>query len=77
MPSTTTLHIDLPDEIARELQASVSRGDYASVPDAIRDALQGWRLRQLIRAGMESGPDIDADQVFAKLRASLPATPGE
>ena len=49
--------------------------------EVIRDALRDWTLkrkvasmeldemRRLVREGIESGPGIDADFVFARLRA--------
>jgi antitoxin ParD1/3/4 len=52
-----------------------------AVSEVIRDALRAWRLRRkietletdelrrLVTEGIESGPGLDADAVFAKLRA--------
>jgi len=85
MPTSTTLHINVPDDLATELNAAVSSGDYATITEAVAEALNEWRLRRrleaattdelrgLIRAGMESGPGLDATQVFAELRASMPS----
>lgn len=83
MPATTQLNIDLPDELAAELRAAVACGEYASIGAAVRAALLAWQLRRqtenpeteelrdLIQAGMASGPGIDADLVFTALRAEF------
>ena len=64
-----------------ELRAAVETGDYGSVSEVVRDALRDWRLcrksetletealRRLAREGIDSGPCLDADAVFAWLRA--------
>ncbi len=69
-----------PDMVAA-LREAVEGGDYGSVSEVVRDALRDWRLRRkietleieelrdLIRQGTESGPGLDAADVFARLRA--------
>ena len=60
---------------------AVVSGEYASTSEVIRDALRDWTLkrkvatieldemRRLVREGIESGLGVDADLVFARLRA--------
>jgi antitoxin ParD1/3/4 len=54
---------------------------------AVRDALRDWRmrrkietleieeLRRLVQEGIDSGPGLDADAVFARLRARFGQPP--
>jgi antitoxin ParD1/3/4 len=76
--------IALTTDMVAELREAVERGDYGSLSEVVREALRDWRLRRrlevmekeelrrLIREGMESGPEVDADSVFARLRARFP-----
>src|SRR5439155_889543 len=60
---------------------AVASGEYASAGEVVRDALRDWKvkhrlsrieldeMRQLVQEGADSGPRIDADLVFARLRA--------
>ncbi|HJU19355.1 MAG TPA: type II toxin-antitoxin system ParD family antitoxin [Stellaceae bacterium] len=75
------LSIAVPVEMAAELRAAVEAGEYSSVSEVIRDALRDWRLRRkfealevdelrrLVQEGINSGDGIEADVVFAQLRA--------
>jgi len=67
--------------MAAEVRVAVERGDYGSVSEVVRDALRDWRLRRkietletdelrrLVQEGIDSGPGLEADAVFARLRA--------
>jgi antitoxin ParD1/3/4 len=66
MPERMT--ITMPTEMAEILRQAVAGGEYASTSEVVREA-----LRTAIRAGLDSGPDIPADQVFAELRARYTA----
>jgi len=73
--------ITMPAELAETLRQTVAGGEYASTSEVVREALRDWTrnrdterreleaLRAVIKAGLESGPAIPADQVFAELRA--------
>jgi antitoxin ParD1/3/4 len=62
-------------------------GDYGSVSEVVRDTLRDWRLRRkvetldteelrnLVRQGIDSGPGLDADAVFACSRARFGQPP--
>lgn len=81
MSSVERMTITMPAAMAETLRQSVSGGDYASTSEIVREALRSWIrsrdaerqdlevLRAAIKAGLDSGPGIPADQVFAELRA--------
>ncbi|MDZ3836132.1 MAG: type II toxin-antitoxin system ParD family antitoxin [Rhodospirillales bacterium] len=83
MPERMT--ITMPTEMAEILRKAVAGGEYASASEVVREALREWMrsrdsdrrdletLRTAIRAGLDSGPAIPADQVFAELRARYAA----
>lgn len=85
MSAIERLTITVPSEMAATVRAAVDGGEYASASEVIRDALRGWmreqdtarreleELRAAIRAGLESGPGIPAEEVFAELRARYAA----
>jgi antitoxin ParD1/3/4 len=62
------LQLSLPDDLAAEISAAVSRGEYACETDAILGAVEEWRaqrqfeaiseeeLRRLVQEGIDSGP---------------------
>jgi len=73
--------ITMPSDMAETLRQTVAGGEYASTSEVVREALRDWTrsrdaelrdletLRDAIKAGLDSGPGIPADQVFAELRA--------
>jgi antitoxin ParD1/3/4 len=77
------ISIALPQDMVADVKAAVEQGDYATTSEVIRDALRDWRLkrkvealeveelRQLVQEGIDSGPSIDAETVFAQLRAKF------
>jgi antitoxin ParD1/3/4 len=83
MPERMT--ITMPTEMAEILHQAVAGGEYASTSEVVREALREWTrnrdaerrdleaLRTAIRAGLDSGPAIPADQVLAELRARYAA----
>jgi antitoxin ParD1/3/4 len=85
MAHVEKLSIALTQDMATEVREAVANGDYGSVSEVIRDALRAWRrkietietdeLRRLVAEGIESGPGLDADDVFAKLRVRFGQPP--
>ena len=86
MPATAErLTITMPTEMAETLRQAVAGGEYASTSEVVREALRDWtrardaerreldELRAAIRAGLDSGPGIPAEEVFAELRARYAA----
>jgi antitoxin ParD1/3/4 len=84
-PMPERITITMPAEMAEILRQAVAGGEYASTSEVVREALRDWSrnrdaerrdleaLRTAIRAGLDSGPAIPADQVFAELRARYAA----
>lgn len=85
MPAVERMTITMPAEMAETLRQTVAGGEYASTSEVVREALRDWTrrrdgerqdletLRAAIKAGLDSGPGIPADQVFAELRARYAA----
>jgi antitoxin ParD1/3/4 len=81
MANVEKLSVALTPDMVAEVRAAVEGGDYGSVSEVVRDALRDWRLRRrietleteelrrLVQEGMASGAGLDADTVFASLRA--------
>jgi antitoxin ParD1/3/4 len=85
MPAVERMTITMPAELAETLRQTVAGGEYASTSEVVREALREWTrrrdaerqdleaLRAAIKAGLDSGPALPADQVFAELRARYAA----
>lgn len=81
------LSVALTPDVVSEVRAAVADGDYGSVSQVLRDALRNWRLRQkietlkteelrrLVQKGVDSGPGLEADPVFARLRGRIGQQP--
>lgn len=77
------LTITVPAEMAATVRQAVEGGEYASTSEVIREALRDWTrlhdaerreleaLREAVRVGLESGPGIPAEEVYAELRAII------
>ncbi|HEX2940073.1 MAG TPA: type II toxin-antitoxin system ParD family antitoxin [Rhodopila sp.] len=89
MANVEKLSIALTPDMIAELRAAVEVGDYGSVSEVVRDALRDWRLRRkfeplegeelrrLVQEGIDSGPALEADVVFARLRARFGHPPSK
>lgn len=89
MGATQKLSIALTEELAREIEAAVESGDYATASEVVRDALGAWkreradrdtaarRLRELWDEGLASGEPVDgnfdAEDIMRRGRARLEA----
>ncbi|WP_417691784.1 ribbon-helix-helix domain-containing protein [Roseibium sp.] len=86
MSAVEKIIITVPANLAQRLRQSVDGGEYASANEVISEALQEWAmkrdagiedletLKQEIKAGLESGAPLSADDVFADLRARYAKT---
>ena len=80
MAGVEKISIALPPDMVATLRAAVESGDYASSSEVIREALRDWKLkrkvesleieelRRLVQEGIDSGPGIDGELVFSRLR---------
>ena len=80
MPVAERVTITMPADLVKTLRQTVAAGGYASTSEVVREALRDWvrnrdaelrdleALRSAIKAGLDSGPGIPADEVFAELR---------
>jgi len=87
MANVEKLSVALTPDMVAEMRAAVEDGDYGSVSEVVRDALREWRLRRkietletaelrrLVQEGIDSGPGMDADTVFARLRVRFGQPP--
>lgn len=85
MPNVEKISVALPSEMVAVLRAAVDSGEYSSASEVICDALREWKLkrkveemeveelRRLWNEGSDSGPSIDADTVFARLKVKYAA----
>ena len=87
MGKVEKISVSLPHDMVESINDAVESGDYATVSEVVRDALRRWesdrahdqaiktygleRLRQMVQEGIDSGPSIDAEEVFAQVRARL------
>lgn len=87
MPRVEKISVALPAEMIAVLRDAVESGEYSSASEVVREALRVWKLRRkvetleldelrrLVQEGIESGPSIDADILFSRLRAKYAAMP--
>lgn len=85
MSNVEKISVALPQEMVAILRAAVDSGEYSSASEVIREALRAWKLRKqvetmeleelrrLVQEGIESGPGIDAEAVFSRLREKFAA----
>jgi putative addiction module antidote protein, CC2985 family len=85
MSNIEKISVALPHDMVEAIREAVDSGDYATTSEVIRDAVRDWRLkrrveamdmeelRRLVQEGVDSGPSIPAEEVFAKVRARLEA----
>jgi len=83
MSAVEKVTIALTSEMAGFVRQAVEAGQYASTSEAVREAVCEWKerrellgytveeLRALVQEGIDSGPAIDATEVFAGIRETL------
>lgn len=85
MGTVERMTVTMPAEMAETLRQAVAGGEYASTSEVVREALRDWTrsrdterreleaLRAAIKAELDSGPGIPADEAFAELCARYAA----
>ena len=85
MATVEKISVALPPEMLAVVRAVVESGEYSSASEVIREALRDWKLkrkvealeldelRRLVQEGISSGPSVDAELVFSRLRAKYAA----
>lgn len=80
MANVEKISIALPADMVTTIRDAVKSGEYASSSEVIREALRDWKLRRkvesleldelrrLVQEGIDSGPRIDGELVFSRLR---------
>jgi antitoxin ParD1/3/4 len=73
-----TLNVSLPDELKSFVDAQVSRGDYGSTSEYVRDLIRRAqdrdRLQSALREGASSPIAATADGYLDALRDRIPST---
>jgi len=89
MAKVEKITVALSEDTLNEVREAVASGEYANTGEVVRDALRDWKMkhrlsqieldemRRLVQEGADSGPGIDADLVFARLRAKYAASAEE
>lgn len=87
MERVEELLIELTPDMVAELRAAVAEGAYASVSEVVRDVLTDWHLcrrvgslpaddlRRQVQEGIDSGPGLEAVDVFDRLRIKYGSPP--
>lgn len=85
MAGVEKLSVALTPEMAADMRHLVASGEYASTSEVIREALREWKMRRVERAraseelgrlwdaGLASGPAVDGEEAFSRIRARLGA----
>jgi Arc/MetJ-type ribon-helix-helix transcriptional regulator len=86
MQKTESVTVELPSELIERVRVSVERGDYASVNEAVTDAVLQWRdaaegtkyLRAAWEEGIkDEGPGEPMEEAMDRLEAKYRARYGE
>ena len=85
MANVEKISVALTPEMAAMMREVVEAGEYASASEVMREALRDWKHRRAQRAmaieelgrlwdaGMGSGPAVDGEEAFARIRQKLDA----
>ncbi len=83
MANVEKISVALTPEMAAMMREVVNSGEYASASEVMREALRDWKhrrkqrdeaiveLRRLLDEGRNSGPSIEGDAFFDRLRSDL------
>jgi antitoxin ParD1/3/4 len=88
MANVEKVSVALTPEMAGMVRQAVETGEYASASEVMREALRDWKLRRAQRSqaidelrrlwdeGIASGPAVDGEEAFARIKAKLDARLG-
>ena len=83
MANVEKVSVALTPEMAAMMREAVDTGEYASASEVMREALRDWKHRRAQRAkaveelgrlwdaGMGSGPAVDGEEAFARIKMKL------
>lgn len=89
MANVEKLSVAVTPEMAAMLRQAVESGEYASASEVMREALRDWKFRRAERekaieelgrlwdVGMSSGPTVDGEDAFSRIRARLAIETGD
>ncbi len=85
MGNVEKISVALTAEMASMMREAVETGEYASASEVMREALRDWKLRRSQRRlaveelrnlwdeGLASGPSVDGEEAFVRIRKRLDA----
>jgi antitoxin ParD1/3/4 len=85
MAKVEKITVALSEDTLSAVRDAAASGEYASTGEVVRDALRDWKMkhrlsqieldemRRFVQEGADSGPGIDAERVFGRLRAKYAA----
>jgi antitoxin ParD1/3/4 len=85
MANVEKVSVALTREMAATMREVVASGEYASASEVMREALRQWQERRTLRnraieelgrlwdAGIASGPAMDGEAAFARIKSKLDA----
>ena len=81
MANVEKLSVAVTPEMAALMRMAVEAGEYASTSEVVREALRDWEhrrkqrdqaveeLKRLVQEGIDSGPSLEGDALFGRLKA--------
>ncbi|WP_020179247.1 type II toxin-antitoxin system ParD family antitoxin [Methylopila sp. M107] len=83
MSGVEKVSVALTPEMLATVRQAVDTGEYGSASEVMREAMREWMLRRVQRReavaqigrlwdeGLASGPPVDGEEAFARVRAGL------
>ena len=80
MANVEKLSVAVTPEMAALMRMAVEAGEYASTSEVVREALRDWEhrrkqrdqaveeLKRLVQEGLGSGPSLEGDALFGRLK---------
>lgn len=83
MSNVEKISVAVTAEMAATMREVVEAGEYASTSEVVREALRDWKFRRTQREraveelgrlwdeGIASGPSVDGEEAFARIKSKL------